>query len=266
MNSGMDEASLAANEYQESFERASADLEILCAAYPEEIAIFQGEETSYDENGKKVNKMISTLEESHSELEIPKWFPLVFTLTLPASLPDSDEIIQETQEQPKRHGANITMEFPMGYPSSKQLQIVSYRSSSSMKKEYIEQAANAVRTAASEAMEIYGGEECGLACCAAAIEAWNECLEREQMEVSHALQTAESERAARAAMMENENDDDIHWITAEDTLVDRRSVFQAHVCVVSSDDMVRRAVRKLIQSSNKIQRATHNMVRMQDQT
>ena len=60
-------------------------------------------------------------------------------------------------------------------------------------------------------------------------------------------------------MISNQDDNDIHWITSEQTLIDRKSVFQAHLCQVSNEDMVKRAVHKLIQGSTKIQRATHNM-------
>ena len=223
-------------QYQESFERASADLEILCAAYPEEIAIF----------GADVELAMGEDDAANS---IPPWFPLVFTLTLPETIDDA----LSYSSSPKRFGGNVTMEFPKGYPSKK-LQVVKYRTSPSIKKEFIEQVVTCVRASATEAVEIYGGEECGLACCAAAIECWNECLEREMEDNARVTSIQEPPQDAIT-----NDDDDIQWITAENTLVDRKSVFQAHLCVVNSDDMVRRAVNKLIQGSNKIQRASHNM-------
>ena len=63
--------------YQESFERASADLLILRAAYPDEITFAGGEIV----DGEQIAQ--------------PTMFPLIFTLRL-------------------GHGATITMEFPKG--------------------------------------------------------------------------------------------------------------------------------------------------------
>jgi len=221
--------------YQESFERASADLEILCAAYPEEIKIFQSEDE------------FITNESSEAGLEhsLPLWFPLIFTLALPGSLDGSPQATQKI-------GGNLTMEFPKGYPSRK-LQIISFRSSPSIKKEYIEKVVACVQTTATDAVDLHGGEECGLQCCATAIECWTECLEEEQ-----AQQVEEFVESADIAIG-TELDDGIKWISAETTLVDRKSVFQAHVCIVNSDAMVTVAVDKLISGSSKIQRAAHNM-------
>eukprot|EP00979_Chaetoceros_neogracilis_P001035 scaffold191_cov273-Chaetoceros_neogracile.AAC.50 len=198
--------------YQESFERASADLEILCAAYPEEIEIFQ----------------------SGDEMSLPLWFPLLFILALPGSLSGSQ--------------ATVTMEFPKGYPTKK-LEVISFRTSPAMNKEYIEKVVSCIKVVATEAVETYEGEECGLQCCATAIECWDECLDQEKAQ----LPTEE------VHVQDVESDDDIQWISAETTLLDRKSVFQAHVCIINSDEMVKRAVNKLIQGSSTIQRASHNM-------
>lgn len=219
--------------YSESFERASADLEILCAAYPEEIMLLEG--TYSQENNH---------DHYDNEIEIPSWFPLLFTLNL-------------THDRNK-YGATITMEFPIGYPTLKSLEVVSYRCSPSIKKEIIEQVVDAVRKAASDAIDTFGGEECGLSCCAAAIDCWNTLLESEQ-QIMLDRECAVETQLQSQAKLENQ-DDDINWITSDETLVDRKSVFQAHVCFVSSEDMVTRAVNKLINGSTKIQRATHNMV------
>ena len=213
--------------YSESFERSSADLEILCAAYPDEINLER-------------NDLYNGCEEEKEENQ-PDWFPLIFTLNL--TLDDN------------KFGASITMEFPKGYPTSKALEIVSYRSSSTVKKDIIEQVVSSIRETANEALDTYGGEECGLACCAAAIERWSSLIESEPQR---------EETTVKILHDTNQiinSDDDINWITSENILVDRKSVFQAHVCVVRSDDMVSRAVNKLIEGNTKVQRATHNMVR-----
>mmetsp|Transcript_19905 Transcript_19905/g.24548 ORF Transcript_19905/g.24548 Transcript_19905/m.24548 type:complete len:324 (+) Transcript_19905:77-1048(+) len=223
--------------YQESFERASADLEILCAAYPTEIS--------------SSLKIIKDDGDLGNEYQQPTWFPLVFTLTLQNTMCSSSPLSKDAQSQ---FGANITMEFPKGYPTKKSLQVVSYRVSHSVKKEHIEEVVASVKEAASEAMSVYGGEECGFSCCAAAIDEWNKIMESEQ-QATHKV-AYEQEKVYKN---NSHNDDDIHWITAENTLIDRKSVFQAHLCVISSEEMVQRAVSKLIEGSSKIQRATHNM-------
>ena len=227
--------------YQESFDRASADLEILCSAYPEEIRVVQSKHIIQEASSSE------PLMDAHN-VEIPSWFPLIFTLNLQA--PDSIDI-SSISHTPQQFGGNVTMEFPEGYPA-KELQIVSYRTLPVIKKEIIEQVVTNIRTTAKEALELYGGEECGLVCCSIALECWNECLEKFAVDNAAAvLQAAPKE--------EIDMYDDIEWITAETTLTDRKSVFQAHVCAVDSDEKVRRAVNKLIQGSSKIQRASHNM-------
>ena len=93
--------------------------------------------------------------------------------------------------------ATITMEFPKGYPMTKSLQVISYRSPSSTKKEIIEEVVATVKTTALEALggseinvDVYGeedesqieGEECGLLCCSVAIERWTTLIELEENE------------------------------------------------------------------------------------
>eukprot|EP01083_Nonionella_stella_P079817 219136_1 len=124
---------------------------------------------------------------------------------------------QQQQQHDKKTHATITMEFPKGYPTTKSLQVVSYRISS--KKKIIEQVVASVKNAATEAMEEYGGEECGLACCAAAIECWTTLIESEEQLL---LDRSKADMEEKLQLqMERINDDvDIHWITSEDTLVD----------------------------------------------
>lgn len=221
-----DDSEMEREKYQESYERASADLEILTAAYPEEIIIVDNDEHVSDTDA------------------IPSWFPLVFTLSFSMD-PSSHDFSSQ-------FGANITMEFPKGYPA-KALSVVSYRSSHIVPKEVIENIVSCVKTTASEAVEVYGSEECGLQCCAAALDCWNEWIEESR------ILESQTKDLASEIQQDIQNDDDINWISSENLLVDRKSTFQAHICVVDSDDMVRRAVNKLIDGSSKIQRATHNM-------
>jgi len=192
---------------------------------------------------------------------IPSWFPLIFTLALP-SLSNNNK-----NNNNNNNSANITMELPKGYPTTTTLQIVSYRgvppSSSADTKIYVEAAVTAARSAAKEALDLYGGEECALACCAAAFDSWR--LSSEEFGTGVVGSDGASIGVGDGACTlistgdDDDDDDDIHWITSENTLVDRKSVFQAHVCPVRSEDMVRRAVDRLIRGSSKIQRASHNM-------
>jgi len=242
---------------QESFERASADLEMICAAYPDEVTLFQ---TSNQES----TTVIQDDDDDDGRAAVPSWFPLMFTLALPS--------LSTTTTT----GANVTMELPRGYPTTATLQIVSYRgvppSSSAVTKVYVEAAVIAVRCAAEEALHINGGdgdgEECALACCAAAFDSWRISSERFEIDVGRddsaaatACNYTTQDDTIHGDHIDGGDDDDIHWITSDNTVVDRKSVFQAHVCPIDSEDMVRRAVDSLIRGSSKIQRASHNMVR-----
>jgi len=220
--------------YLESYTRAATDLELLCAAYPEEIAVLHSSNSNID---------IVSLH------RIPNWFPLMFTLSL--------------ADCGFNNGASISMEFPKGYPDKMPLQIISYRlgGSNLRRKRFIEAVAAAVRKTAADALEY--GEESGMSCCAAALDTWKRCCDSADTEkYGEASDVDDAVYCPSATAQQSDIDmfDDIHWITAEKTLVDRKSVFQAHLCTVRSDDMVRRAMKKLIEGSGKIQRATHNMV------
>ena len=83
---------------------------------------------------------------------IPEAFPIVVTLQLNKS-------------------DFIDLEFGHGYPTRSNIQVLRYRSSK--QNERLERAVAAVRRTAQECLE--NGVEGGLACCAAALEAWNEC-------------------------------------------------------------------------------------------
>mmetsp|Transcript_3118 Transcript_3118/g.5796 ORF Transcript_3118/g.5796 Transcript_3118/m.5796 type:complete len:374 (-) Transcript_3118:348-1469(-) len=261
-NDDDDECILDKHLFEESFERASADLEILCAAYPQEISIFVQPDSSRNcstEAEERDNDDVLLMNHHHMEhYQIPSWFPLIFTLSLPSSLDDVNITCQQ------KFGANVTMEFPAGYPTQKPLQVISYRISPSINKEYIEKVVSCVQKAATESSGLYGGgQECGLQCCAAALDCWNECLTRQQEEHENVQNQPVTDDHNSFITEECKHvqrpQDEIHWISADKTLVDRKSVFQAHVCAVHSDEMVKRAVNQLIESSSKIQRATHNM-------
>ena len=144
---------------------------------------------------------------------------LTFFFTLSFSMDPS------SHDFSSQFGANITMEFPKGYPA-KALSVVSYRSSHIVPKEVIENIVSCVKTTASEAVEVYGSEECGLQCCAAALDCWNEWIEESR------ILESQTKDLASEIQQDIQNDDDINWISSENLLVDRKSTFQAHICVV----------------------------------
>ena len=87
------------DEFLESFERASADLEMLCAAYPDEITFEGGEENVDGEEQQTVQV---------------SWFPLIFTLSLGCACANH-------RQDGSRFGATITMEFPKGKELTKKM-------------------------------------------------------------------------------------------------------------------------------------------------
>ena len=187
-----------------SYERATADLELIVAAYETEI---------------------------QCETPVPEVFPLHFTLTL------SD-------------AAHVVLELVHGYPSETNVQIRSYRCSPS-EKSAIQTVLEAIRISSEDCLREQV-EGC-FACCAAALDAWEE---------------------NSGVINENETEDDIpedqissstlsvgvNWIVGE-PLIDRKSTFLAYACRVNSETEVNGALRQLIDGNSKLQRSTHNMVR-----
>ena len=130
-----------------------------------------------------------------------------------------------------RSSAIITIELPRGYPTTATLQMVSYRevlpSSSARTKPYLEEAIRSIRSTTLEALDPYGdgsmgvGEECAVACCTAAIDSWRgsgRALEQPLVDSS-------VPPAAVGGVSVNDGFD-IRWVTANCTLVDRKSVFR----------------------------------------
>jgi hypothetical protein len=183
-------------ENEESLERALADLEMLKAAYPDEVS-------------------------SSSETTT---FPLRFSLNL-----SSDSFVE--------------LEFIQGYPVTSGLQISSYRSPEKVRMDAV------VRTIRETAQECFEDEaEGGFLCCAAALEAWNDTSHQAEEEIQEDIQEPEPPPLSS-----------VQWITGG-TLVDRKSVFQAHACRVTSEQEVHEALHQLLDGNSKLKRCTHNMV------
>ena len=173
-----------------------------------------------------------------------------------------DETSQPTETSPTAFPLHLTLHltedayielaFVEGYPHRTNVQVAKYRSSR-LKHAQIELAVAAVRETAAECLE--AGAEGGFACCAAAFQAWQEAEEAAAAETANTMASshAKSEEAATPSKK-------FQWVSGT-PLLDRKSTFQAHICRVTSELDVQLALDELIGSSNKIQKASHNMVR-----
>lgn len=195
---------------EEALQRALADLEMIQAAYPDEISVAATDSEA---------------------------FPLRFTLNL-------------------SENAGLVMELPKGYPAHKGVQISDYRTTKQSEKERLDAVVQAVRSTSLECLaeEMEGS----ISCCAAALEIWNETDEGisqdDDDDDDDANAAEQSDRNVTASTTTQQH----VWISGE-PLVDKKSAFQAHLCFVRTEQQVREALHQLIQSSSKIQRATHNM-------
>lgn len=213
---------------ESSLDSALADIELLCAAYPEEV-VFKGEPVQ-DVNGdhQQDNYAASPTASRHC-------FPLTVTIHL------DDHSLMDFQ-------------FNEGYPENSTITVSRYRST----KDYscLLEAVRAAEKMALDCME--EGVEGALPCCAAAFEAWNGAKEDQTLSSSDAPVSL----GDGAADVANElSQPSVVWISGE-PLLDRKSTFQAHLCLVNSEDDVQNALQALHTINNKIARATHNMVRI----
>ena len=183
-------------QHDESLQRALADVEMLQAAYPDEVDVVAG----------------AVPPQLHIHLS-------------------SDSF--------------VTIEFPVGYPASSGVEVVSQRCPD---KNRIDRVVRALRQAAQDCLD----EACegGLACCAAALEAW-----QLQDDEGTAIPLEELPHVAAAGFMCRHFD----WMSGT-PILDRKSTFQAHACRVHTESEVHRALQQLISNSPRIQKAYHNMV------
>ena len=224
------------DENDESLEAARADVELLQAAYPDEIESI-------------------TTDAEKDDVRFPLTVRLHFSKT-----------------------TSCELQWREGYPDESTVEIVSWRIKDAREQPCLERALAALRSAARVGSNSdYAGV--GMACCAAALEAW------------HGTHTADSSSASASTSVANllavsvsvsvsegdldvddNNNNSIHcntnsnhdndncctWISG-DPLVDRKSVFQAHLCRLENEANVAPALQQLLTSSSKMQRATHHM-------
>jgi Uncharacterized protein family UPF0029 len=152
--------------------------------------------------------------------------------------------------------AFIVLEWNEGYPVHTRLQVSSYRCTDDCKR--LERAVRVVQATAA-LLHQEGGVEAGLACCAAALEAWNERDDEAQAKEQTADLNEAIELLSPATPPEG-NGLVYQWRTGTTNVHDRKSLFVAHVCPVQAESDVAPALQQLLRSSSKMQRATHHMV------
>ena len=208
--------------------RALADFEILLSAFPDETELCS-------------NNNCSQQHQAEQQQATPTEFPLRVTFRL-----------SET--------AWIQLEFIKGYPTSSGLQVVSYRSNS--KETYrMEACVHAIKQSARECYEEQ--IEAALPCCLAAKDIWDNYDTTYNHTITESENGHDGPNAITTTTTSANNDDNNYlypWITTE-SITEKKSIFQAHVCPVKSEHDVKCALQQLLISSTRIQRATHNMVR-----
>jgi hypothetical protein len=150
--------------------------------------------------------------------------------------------------------AHIQLALVVGYLIDTGIQVVSYRSSPE-EKARMEEAVTVFRSTAKECLD--DGIEGCYACCAAALETWNDFDDGgNDTEIDP---SAEGTELAQHEPEPQPPEKVFHWISGE-PLVDRKSTFIAHACRISSDKDVREALHQLLDGNVKLKRTTHNMV------
>jgi hypothetical protein len=230
MENGNDDENDAEDDTEESLARALADMEIVASAYPDEV-LLPGNLQRWMQRGYNSSNDPTPNAKESDQVQFPIRFTLYFD---PISF--------------------VLLEITAGYPSrGAGLRVVSFRNNSSENKARMELAVSAIREASLECLE--DGVEAGLMCCSAGLERWNEG-------VDGALSSTRCDAIDDASRIDEgvEGSDSLVWVSG-DPIVEKKSVFQAHVCRVSTEAQAQPALRILIGGSSKLQRATHNMVR-----
>ncbi|GAX18025.1 hypothetical protein FisN_18Hu239 [Fistulifera solaris] len=154
---------------------------------------------------------------------------------------------------------SCVLEWREGYPLTEPLHLAAFRASTSHDKVRLEAALTAFRQHAQECFELQ--MEAALTCCSAALQAWNEYIEdgnhitNNENPDDDEMRLSSNEAVTKTEYLMSPS---YQWMTGE-PLLDRKSTFQAHVCNIQSDADVQPALLQLLQSSTKLQRATHNM-------
>lgn len=207
-------------EETESFERALADVEIVVAAYPDEVSV-----PPDDTGGVASNTS----------------FPLRWTIHF------SEHTF-------------VTLELVSGYPIESGVQVSSYRSSPNDKDRIeATVSAIRVASRECQRDEIEGGFACcsmALETWNNYQESEAALITAAIPKSTHMTTPACNERLR---MDRADTETCYKWISGK-PLMDKKSTFQAHLCRVSTERDVYAALDQLIAGSSKLQRASHNML------
>ena len=217
---------------EESLERARSEIEMIHAAYPDEITVHQV--AGNDGDGGC----------DHS-------FPFRFTLHLGSQQPNGS------------NGASITMELIEGYPEDTPVQITNFSCDNTNDKPRIDLVVKSVRTVAQQCQD--DGMEGALSACSTALEVWRDAVddandddETDDIVDASPSPAFDSTETGGGSGFSSSSSSSYNWVSGE-PLTDRKSVFQAHLCRIESASDVPKALTQLLQSSSKMQRATHHM-------
>jgi putative IMPACT (imprinted ancient) family translation regulator len=256
---------------QELYERSVADIEMIQAAYPDEISLSEWTRARLAHEIDHETRNCDPPRPPPSMSDVP----LSFTLHL--SGPDGRGTTTSTAAAPSSSTAqaSLTMALPWGYPVTAGVQIVDYRSHSAEHKVRLDRVVRAVRAVSLECQQ--DKMEGAIACCAVALETWDTNFDGEKdhrrdendddsRSTSPTVDVVDdaapsvyfSSKHDKKNLTRPERQRHYKWITGK-PLVDKKSTFQAHVCLVYSEMEVREALHELLSSTSKIQRATHNM-------
>jgi len=199
---------------EEIDERILAEVEMLMAAFPDEVTLLDSEETKF--------------------------------------------LLHLGEHGNDRWNAQVTIQMSCNEANGLRLQVLSYRGSPQCPKHILEETVAKIKATIKEA-ELEEAFSPTINCCLAAHSKWTDLVEAESRKIVDQHDTQRKEKQERLTQQLLEEGEDVEWISSTEPLVDRKSVFQAHICHVTSEDKVRRALNKLLLSSSKLQKATHNM-------
>ena len=223
------------NDQASSMERAVADVEMLCAAYPDEVA------QDVNSNNRSKNNNDNNNDSDNDFLCV--------TLQFSSSAKCQLQIL-----------------WKEGYPGTSNVQIASYRCSPT-EKICMETAMTAIRSTAQQCLE--DGMEGCLPCVSAALQAWQEGQEEEEallVDQQQQQQPGQQGNLAGAShanlpLQQQQQHLLFDWYTSQPVVV-QKSTFVGHACHIDRAFDVPLALDQLIRGNSKLLRATHNMVRI----
>jgi hypothetical protein len=247
-----------------SLERALSDIEIVRSAYPDETSLsIQNSATTPTSTGSvNIDDIVrhNDNDNNNNDTNEVHNFPLHVILYLSKQIPV----------------AYIVLEYNDGYPIDTPIRISVYRDNTpGNHQQRIEHTVRTVRKIAQECFE--NGIEAGLACCSVALETWNtyHAGNDKNTDTTDDTDTTEIVSSSNLPILSQHPDEIIgiittatipsirqyEWYTSTASMIqDRKSIFVGHCCTIQKESDVSLAIQQLIQSNNKLQRATHQMV------